>query len=1206
MSIPRLICVFVFFASLLCANLYVLGQSNKGTEFWTAYMAHINGTASRMSLYISADAATDFKVELADGTVVLAESIAANTVKTVDIPSLAYLGNTEYSGGPGNKKGIHITSTLPVAVYAHIYDRNVSGATLLLPVNSLNKDYYSINFTQRSNQEPAFSTFAIIATEDGTRVQIIPSANIVERTGNTNVTKYQAGQLYEILLNKGDVYQGTSPNDLTGTRILSVASATGDCKKIAVFSGSSKIRIGESTNGSSDNLFQQVYPTAVWGKNFIAAPLKGRAYDIVRVIYSDPTANVTINGSPVTPTSTAGSIAYYQFNNLNQDNVNAVKVIKSDKPIQVVQYAVTQNNGINAAGAPIAVIEAAGDPEMIYLPPVEQGLRRITLYSPSAFAITANYINIIIPTAAKSSFTLDGVSRGSDFTDIPNSVYSYAQIGVSSGQHTINAAESFNAIAYGFGQAESYGYAAGTNLLNLNEFITLNGLASSSSQLLGCTGVPYYLQLTVPYQPTKILWNPADGSAPVTQNNPAFFKNEALPDGTVLYTYRFVRAVTYPTGNFTASATVTLPLVTSTDCGSEKIVDFNFNIANYPVANFTPPVNNCAGSTLQFTDESDAAGSIITSWQWDFGDGFATTGNPNTSILPSPQHTYTRGGDYTVKLTVVNENGCESPTITKVVHINKNPTVAFQFTSPDCQGKEVTFTDLSAPNEGNITEWKWTFDDGTTEIKTTAAPFTHTFTDLRDYNITLQITTDKGCTNTLTKVVSVHALPLVSFNLPDACIQNAATFTSTSTISDGTEAGFTYQWDFGDPNATAANPNVVSGKQVSHRYTQVRGIDNPYKVKLKVTSLYGCVTELTQDFVVNGSQPKAVIKFPAQICSTDNLVIESESYVADVGNITKYIVYYDYDGDKTNMEIYDKDHLPIPADKKFLHQYPMFNTPATKTYRIYVEVYSGGDDCRDVYTNTVTVNANPLITLTHAADICQESLPTQFGENKTIYTGTGVFTGPGVSPAGEFNPKAAGPGPHEITYTFTTDGTSCTYQEKFSIVVYPTPVITGKRDITVNLGEQVTIDPLVVSLNRSPLTYVWTPRLGLNQNNIMSPIASPAADTKYLLTVTSGNGCVAYAYFNINVIASPVIFNTFTPNGDGNNDFWKIPNMEAYPKATVEVFNRNGSKVFNSVGYPVPWDGRYNGSDLPAATYYYIINLKNGKPVLSGPVTIIR
>lgn len=81
--------------------------------------------------------------------------------------------------------------------------------------------------------------------------------------------------------------------------------------------------------------------------------------------------------------------------------------------------------------------------------------------------------------------------------------------------------------------------------------------------------------------------------------------------------------------------------------------------------------------------------------------------------------------------------------------------------------------------------------------------------------------------------------------------------------------------------------------------------------------------------------------------------------------------------------------------------------------------------------------------------------------------------------------------------------------------------------------------------------------------------------------------------------------NTFTPNGDGINDYWNIPGLDTYPNAKVNIFNRYGTPVFQSIGYAKPFDGTSNGKPLPVGVYYYIITLKKGD-VLSGNVTIIR
>jgi gliding motility-associated-like protein len=85
-----------------------------------------------------------------------------------------------------------------------------------------------------------------------------------------------------------------------------------------------------------------------------------------------------------------------------------------------------------------------------------------------------------------------------------------------------------------------------------------------------------------------------------------------------------------------------------------------------------------------------------------------------------------------------------------------------------------------------------------------------------------------------------------------------------------------------------------------------------------------------------------------------------------------------------------------------------------------------------------------------------------------------------------------------------------------------------------------------------------------------------------------------------------VIPNAFTPNGDGINDLWDIAALQGYPGCAITIFNRYGTIVYSSIGYAKAWDGTYGGNALPAGTYYYIIDLKNGRKKLAGAVTILR
>ncbi|MBK8952867.1 MAG: gliding motility-associated C-terminal domain-containing protein [Chitinophagaceae bacterium] len=54
------------------------------------------------------------------------------------------------------------------------------------------------------------------------------------------------------------------------------------------------------------------------------------------------------------------------------------------------------------------------------------------------------------------------------------------------------------------------------------------------------------------------------------------------------------------------------------------------------------------------------------------------------------------------------------------------------------------------------------------------------------------------------------------------------------------------------------------------------------------------------------------------------------------------------------------------------------------------------------------------------------------------------------------------------------------------------------------------------------------------------------------------------------------------------------------------MYNRYGQLIFHSVGYQEPWDGKVKGRDVPVGTYYYIVNPKNGRSIMSGYVDVIR
>ncbi len=140
----------------------------------------------------------------------------------------------------------------------------------------------------------------------------------------------------------------------------------------------------------------------------------------------------------------------------------------------------------------------------------------------------------------------------------------------------------------------------------------------------------------------------------------------------------------------------------------------------------------------------------------------------------------------------------------------------------------------------------------------------------------------------------------------------------------------------------------------------------------------------------------------------------------------------------------------------------------------------------------------------------------------------------------------------------------------------------------------------------NPASWVWNYGDGSPLDTTLNPSYTFPGSGSFNVTlkVTQGN-CVDSLTKAISIepciLPDLVVPNVFTPNGDGNNDLFKIDGLRYYPKSQLLVFSRWGNIVYKSDDYLNNWDGG-NAAD---GVYYYILSLKNGKS-FSGTVTIVR
>jgi gliding motility-associated-like protein len=1186
------LCLAITLLLLLGFSQNVLAQntSNKGKDFYVAYSGHIDGLASRLTLFLSADQVTNYQIYIGN-TLIQSSSVAPNTpiaANTCLPVTLDPNSNTVYIGSSDvveSNMAIHVITDKPISLYSVISNNARTGGTMVLPTNTLGKEYYTFSHSSRASNG-AYAEFTIVATEDATDIEITPTQD--ERNGN-----HFANVPYTKTLNKGEIYQYQAVADLSGSHV----KAANGCKPIAVFSGNTWAAFcqqGGPTNPSSgDNLYQQLFPVSAWGKKFVTAPFFNSTHgntDILKIIVAQDATSITINGATAIY---AKGVTF--FNASSSGNV-----ISADKPISVAQYQTTQGCNINNPNN--NNIQYPGDPEITVLNPVEQTLNNITVFS-DLKAVVGNltnidryFLNVIIKTADAASFRLDG-NPVLGFTSI-DAEYSYIIINVtgSQPQHRLTAASGFSAIAYGYGLVESYAYLAGANIQNFT-FQPENAVTNQPISV-GCIGEIISLKINLPYQPTQLVWDVENGDGLVTQTNPVA-QGTFKKDGIDYYTYFYPNPITYSTPkDYTFRVTATKPSADA--CGATEELSVGFTVDPLPTASFTAVAEKCANQDVAFTDASKANvdGKVITKWQWDFGD--PASGVLNTSTVQNPKHAFTEQGIHTVKLSVGAENGCMSDVFPQDITIYPVPDTKFTVPST-CINTNFTLTDQSAIStavfaDAKIVNWHWDFGDGVSEDRPDATSPNHQYATAGSFTITLTTTSNKGCTNTVSHPMVVTGLPIADFKTPDFCLADGfANFINKSKDQNGSEVGLTYVWDFGDPASGVANNSSIL-KDGKHAYAATGN----YTVKLTITNANGCTDEQSYPFTVNGAVVKAdfTIKNETNLCSGNDVIINSTSTAA-FGSITKIEIYQDYVNNPTSFITIPYPKLPISDDIALT--YAPFGGNTNKTYTIKLVAYSG-ESCTLSTTHNITIKPAPQLTFAALSPVCEnigDIIINQAAETSGII-GAGAYSGTGIKPDGTFDPKLAGPGTHHITYTFTPQN-GCTVSIGQDIEVYPIPTTDAGADFYILVGGEKKMQA-----NATGLTYKWTPNIGLSADDILNPIAKPETDTQYTLTVTSDQGCTTVDQVYVHVLQSVNAPNSFTPNGDGVNDVWNVKYLDTYPNANVEIFDRNGQRVFFSKGYALPFDGNYKNQALPVGTYYYIINPNSGRKSITGNLTIIR
>lgn len=196
------------------------------------------------------------------------------------------------------------------------------------------------------------------------------------------------------------------------------------------------------------------------------------------------------------------------------------------------------------------------------------------------------------------------------------------------------------------------------------------------------------------------------------------------------------------------------------------------------------------------------------------------------------------------------------------------------------------------------------------------------------------------------------------------------------------------------------------------------------------------------------------------------------------------------------------------------------------------------------------------------------------------------------------------------TYTVTvTNANGCTASDAVLVTIIPTPALNLGDDKLVYEGDHVAIFSGVPGATQNSV-YDWNPSEYLSCSSCANPVALAVDTITYTLTYNDENGCEVIDTITLNVIPVVELFwpNAFSPNGDGNNDFY-LPYGSNVKLIDLKIFNRWGEKVFQSTNFFQGWDGTYKGEMQTPQLFVYEANvtmMNNSTKKFKGSFMLIR
>jgi gliding motility-associated-like protein len=268
---------------------------------------------------------------------------------------------------------------------------------------------------------------------------------------------------------------------------------------------------------------------------------------------------------------------------------------------------------------------------------------------------------------------------------------------------------------------------------------------------------------------------------------------------------------------------------------------------------------------------------------------------------------------------------------------------------------------------------------------------------------------------------------------------------------------------------------------------------------------------------------------------------------------------------------------------------------------IYTVVATSAAGCSQAASATIAVHPSVAVRTSFSdTTICQKTtvqLRADGGENYK-WLPAAELSDPTVA-----NPTATAS--DTIKYQVVAANTfGCTDTAYVSLNVVKIAIANAGSNKTVVSGTNATLDG---SIQNQYAQFYWQPAAGISNTGQLRPLITSTVDAVYWLTAVSPNNCgITRDTVYVKVFKDIFIPSAFTPNGDGKNDLWRIPSLQAFTSYELLVYNRFGQLVFQTKNQYQSWDGTRNGIPLPTGGYVYHLTIAELKKSWKGTVMIIR